>query len=245
MQEDDEDFNFEEFEYIFNTQEGLGDELLNFSEEAEDPVWHPRFPVDLENPVELTELQKERALKIFDSVDDFMVANPDEETPPLICITQDWRVRTDYGGWNSDSDFRESVLCVMCRDEEGFYLDLDYVEQCVPYIENELRENAEKCMEMYGEVPDHHEEEKKRVVTAEMALLSLLSDDNLREFGYNNVLIAMDTIEGSIYPIPADMDHDDYGGIIDYIPANTLVNEDGSIKVDKVKKLINDFLNPI
>ncbi len=112
-----------------------------------------------------------------------------------------------------------------------------------------FREGVEKAGRLvYGdlwEVADHHEGDNKRVVTAEMELLSILSDPTIREFGLENVLIAMDTMEESIYPIPAYMEHDDYGGIIQYVPANTLVGEDGTIEVDKVKKLVNDFMNPI
>ncbi len=216
------------------------DEIADLSRE-----WHPRFPVNMDEPVELTPEQKERALKIYESISAHLDAYPDDHHAPLICITQDWRVRVDFGGWNSDSDYRDMATCVMCRDEEGWYLSLDYVEQCVPFIENELKDRADKCKKMYGEVPDHHEADTQRVVAAEMELLSILSDPAMREFGFDDVLIAMDTIEHTIYPMPANMEHDDYGGIIQYIPANTLVSEDGTIDLDRVKKLVNDFINPI
>lgn len=254
MENEDMDFNPDELEKMFLFGEEFGREFPNFDydperDEEEDDVvdmeWHPRFPVDMGNPVVLTELQKERALRVCEAIGAHIDAYPEDDHAPLICITQDWRVRVDFGGWNSDSDFRDSAFCLMCKDEEGFYLSLDYVEQCVPFIEKELKEIAESCREMYGEVPYHHEADKKRTLAAEMELLSILSDDNLRSVGFHNVLIAMDAFEGSIYPIPASMDHDDYGGIIEYVPAESLVNEEGIVEVDKVKELVRNFLKPI
>lgn len=223
------------------------EEELNGLEEDEnvDHQWQPWFPVDMEHPAKLTDVQKERAMRIYEAITKHIDEHSDIPTPPLICITQDWRVRVDFGGWVSGSDFRESALCVMCHDDEGCYIDLEYVEQCVPFIEDVLKEIAEHCMTTYGEVPDHHEGENKRVLEAEMKILSILSDETIRNFGYGNVLIAIDTIEESIYPIPADIEHDDYGGIIIYVGADTLVEKDGSIEVDKVKALVNRILNPI
>ncbi len=237
----------EEFEESPEAEEEFGPEGFSDMEGMSDrhQEWHPRFPVNMDEPVALTEEQKERALKIFEAITAHIEAYPDEPTAPLICITQDWRVRVDFGGWNCASDYRDDALCVMCRDEEGVYINLEYVEQCVPFIEKKLKELADDCMEIYGEVPDHHEQDNNRVFTAEMELLSILSDPTIKEFGFGNVLIAMDTMEGSIYPIPSYMEHDDYGGIIQYVPAATLVGKDGSIEVDKVKALVNDFLKPI
>lgn len=219
---------------------------MDFDQEDEnaDQVWQPRFPVDMENPAQLTELQKERALRIYNAITKHLDEYPDGQCAPLIGITQDWDVRVDFGGWVADSDYRDTALCVMCRDEEGFYISLDYVEQCVPFIEAALKELAEHCVEMYGEVPDHRELENQRASQTETKLLSILSDETLREFEPSDVLIAIDTIEESIYPIPADMEHDDYGGIIQYVRADTLLNQDGSINVGEVKALVNRILNP-
>ncbi len=50
-------------------------------------------------------------------------------------------------------------------------------------------------METYGEVPDHHEGENKKVVTALMELVSILVDPTIEEFHLQSVLIAMDTME--------------------------------------------------
>lgn len=247
MKEDNIDFDFEGMEEGFLSEDNFKDQMLQDLDEGSDIAreWKPRFPVDMENKVELTDVQKERALRVYQAIEAHMDAYPEEATAPLICITQDWRVRVDFGGWNCDSDYRDVALCVMCRDEEGWFLSLEYVGQCIPFIEKKLKENAERCMEMYGEVPDHHEHDIKRVLDAEMELLSILSDEEMKEYGFQNVLIAMDTFEGSIYPIPVDADHDDYGGIINYVPADTLLKGDGAIDVDKVKELVRDFLNPI
>lgn len=204
--------------------------------------WHQRFAVDMDNPVKLTDIQKERALTIYNSTTAHMDAYPYDDMAPLICITQDWNVRVDFGGWVSDSDYRDSALCVMCRDDIGFYISLDYVEQCVPFIEKELREIATECNEMYGRVPDHQEDENRRVIEAEMKLLSILSDDTLKSNGLNNVLIAIDTIECSIYPVASDEKYEDYGGIIQYVPANTLLSNDGEIIIDNIKSLVNRLL---
>lgn len=177
-----------DFSYLFN--EGLFNEgqqeAMDFDEEDEnaDQVWQPRFPVDMENPAQLTDLQKERALRIYNAITKHLDEYPHGQSAPLIGITQDWDVRVDFGGWVADSDYRDTKL------------------------------------------------------------LSILSDETLRDFGPSDVLIAIDSIEESIYPIPADMEHDDYGGIIQYVRADTLVNQDGSINVGEVKALVNRILNP-
>lgn len=241
--EDIFDDEFDDFEFNTNSNE--------FPEESpechgkEDDPWEPRFPVDMDNPIELTDVQKDRAMRIYKAINQHMDEYPDEPTAPLILITQDWRVRVDFGGMVMDSDYRDTALCVMCHDEEGYYIDLDYVEQCVPYLEEELRKIADECMTMYGEVPDHHQRETQRVFTVEMQFMEILSDDTMKSIGFDNILIAFDTIEESVYPIPADMEHEDYDGIIQYIPADTLVDKSGAIDVDKIKGLVNNFLNPI
>ncbi len=245
MIEEDIENNSANFEDFMSESE-IGEIFMeNEEDEEQEQEWHPSFPVDMSHPKELTELQKERALRVYESIEAHLAAYPEEQHSPLICITQDWRVRVDFGGWNTDSDFRDVALCVMCQDEEGWYISLDYVEQCIPFIEKELSTLAESCIEMYGKVPNHHEEDMKMVLDAEMELLSILSDETMKEFGFENILIAMDTCEGSIYPLPDYVEHDDYGGIISYISAASLVKEDGTIEVDKMRKLIHDFVNPI
>ena len=240
-----ETFDLDNFEDIFG--DDWQDKFLSRAEE-EDSVereWQPRFPVDMENTRELTDEQRKRAKRLFDCIAEHMDAHPNDDMAPLICITQDWRVRVDFGGWNSDSDYRDTALCVMAHDDEGFYLDLEYMEQCVPFIEDKLKEAAEWCMEMYGEVPDHHEDDMKRVTEMEMNIISILSDEDLKELGAENVLIAYDTIEQSVYPIPVDVEHDDYGGIIKYIPATEFIGNDGAIEVDKIKDFVKESLNPL
>lgn len=243
MEEDKNNNTFDNFDNLSLTDRER-DEIADCLDEGEefDHDWHQRFAVDMDNPVELTDIQKERALTIYNSITAHMDAHPDDDMAPLICITQDWKVRVDFGGWVSTSDYRDSALCVMCRDEIGFYISLDYVEQCVPFIEEALRERAEECREMYGYVPDHQEAQNRRLFEAEMELLSILSDDALKSYGINNVVIAIDTIEGSIYPVPSDEEHEDYGGIIQYVPANTLISRDGEIDLDKIKFLVNKWL---
>lgn len=230
--------------------EGLKAELEAYFKECEEREenyeWKPRFPVNMETPAELTEEQFARGLKIYDAVCKFMDENPESNAAPTLCITQEWEISVDYGGWRCDSDFVDTCLCVMCRDDEGFYINLDYVNQCVPFIEEKLKEYAEWCKEEYGEVPSHREQSFRRVVTLENEIISVLLAliDKGQVSGVN---LEIDTFEQTVYPVPAENEMEDYGGIILFVPVETLIKKgpDGvyEVDLDKVSELSSKVNN--
>lgn len=158
----------------------------------------------------------------------------------MLCVTQEWDVSIDYGGWRSDSDYVDGATCVMCKDEEGYYVNLDYVRQCVPFLEKELQKSAEWCMESYGEVPNHKESAMRRVATLENKIIDMVW--NLIDSHHtDDTMLEIDTLEHTVYPVPLEGEHEGYGGIIRFIPTADLLKtaSDGSLEtdLDKIKQL--------
>ena len=124
-----------------------------YRQREKEKKWWPVYPIDLKNPKVLTPLQVERGTQLFKKLEEFIeMQDENNDCAPEICITQNWKISVDFGGWRNDSDIIRSALCVMCQDEETgqFYLDKDYLMQCIPYLEDELADYAEEEDEEKG-----------------------------------------------------------------------------------------------
>ena len=204
--------------------------------------YKPRFPVDMEHPAVLTDEQREHARLLLEAIDKYFEENPDDGgVAPLLRITQNWEVKITRGGYMHDTDFVDPILCVMSHGEEGFYIDPLFVEQCVPFIEEDLK----ACGEMWGtepkDVPTMHAQELKRITQIELDMLALLAelDEN---YGYDRILIAIDTVIPEVYAWPIEEKAEEYGGLIRYFRADTLISADGQIDVDRVKKIVREVM---
>lgn len=208
----------------------------------------PFYPVDMQNPAELTPEQMQRGDKLFDTIIAFMESHPDDGVVPMLCITQEWDISIDYGGHRCDSDFVHFADCVMCLDDEGWYPDRDYMRQCVPYLEAELREAADLCMEMYGEVSSHRELHNNRASTLQFAIQNVAYAilDSGKE---KDIVIAVDTITQDVYGWPLSEGRETYGGIIQFYSIADLAEKgaDGTleISIDKIESIVRKLASPL
>ena len=208
----------------------------------------PYFPIDMQNPAELTPEQIQRGDKLFDSIIGFMDSHPDDRDVPMLCITQEWDISIDYGGHRCDSDFVEFADCVMCLDDEGWFADRDYMRQCVPHLEAKLRDAAEFCMEMHGEVANHRELHNNRVSNMQFAIQSTAYSilDSGEE---NDVVVAIDTITQEVYGWPVSAGCETYGGIIQFYSIADLAEKggDGSLEIstDKIESIVKKLASPL
>lgn len=223
-------------------------ELFGNDGDASGYEWHPRFPVDMENPAELTAEQIMRGDKIFDAISAFLDSHPDDRDIPMLCITQEWEISIDYGGHRCDSDYVDSVSCVMCCDDEGWFADRDYIRQCVPYLEKELKQSADFCMEMYGEIPSHKELHNNRVSNLQLEIQSvayMILDSGAQD----SAVVAVDTITQEVYAWPTEAGLETYGGIIHFFSIADLSEKgaDGSfeISIDKIEAIVKKLSAPI
>lgn len=247
--------DFDDFDFGFSSLNG--DDNEEFDPSIFDPSiidfegfklseqeWEPRFPVDMDNPSELTEAQKLRGEKIFEALCKFMDEHPDDNFAPMLCISQEWDISVDYGGWRSDSDYVDTATCVTCKDDEGFYLDPDYIMQCVPFIEKELKDKAERCMEHYGNIPSHKDQTLHRRTTLETQILEALWDV-INAGRIDDAMLEIDTLEQSVYPMPSDAPKEEYGGIIRYVPVREYIVSDKygnpDTDLDKIKLLAEEI----
>lgn len=214
---------------------------------AGEHMWKPYFSVDKQNPATLTDEQVQRGEKLYAAICNFMETHPDEHMAPTLCITQDWDISLDFGGWRSDSDFVNSVVCVMCKDDIGFYADHDYVLQCVPFIEASLKEAAEWCIEEYGTVPDHKEQEADRNLNIGCKIVDLMHQV-IETDCVTDTLLEIDTITHEVYLVPTIGDHEDYGGIIRFVSPKELLstspNGEFELNIEKIDKLIDEINHP-
>ena len=219
-------------------------ELENDEELEEGFVYEykPRFPVDMEHPAVLTDEQREHARLLLEAIDKYFEENPEDGgVAPLLRITQNWEVKITRGGYMNDTDFVDPILCVMSHGEEGFYIDLLFVEQCVPFIEAELKACGEMWDRGSKDTPTMRAQELNMITQIEMDMLALLAslDEN---YGYDRILIAIDTVIPEVYAWPIEEKAEEYGGLIRYFRADTLISSDGRIDVDRVKKIVREVM---
>ncbi|MDE6027794.1 MAG: hypothetical protein K2G23_06975 [Muribaculaceae bacterium] len=224
---------------------GCGSEEENqdlMAGEEKEPV--SRYPVDMDNPVELTEEQHEHARLLIEAIDKYFDKYPDDAgIAPLLRISQNWEVEITRGGNMMDSDFVDPILCVMCYGEDGYYVDYKYVEQCVPFIEEDLEE-IRACMETdFDSIPNFREQEMNQITALEMNMLSVLASLDPK-YGYERILIAVDRVIPEVYAWPIEEMAEEYGGLIQYFRANTFISPDGEINVDRVKETVREVLKP-
>lgn len=240
----DKDINEEEiFSKGFWIECGDEDDFSDLDDMAFEQDFEPSYPVDLENPVKLTEEQQEHARVLIEAVDKFFDANPDDSgVAPLLRISGDWEVEITRGGRMMDTDFVSPILCIMCHDEDGYYIDYEYVEQCVPFIEKELEEIKKYGGTDYGSMPSFREQKNNSTTSLEMEMLSLLSSLDPK-YGYERILIAIDRVVQEVYAWPIEEEANEYGGLIKYYRADTLISPNGTIDVDRVKEIVKEAMN--
>ena len=241
----DKNINEEEiFSDGFWIECGGKEDFTDSGDIASDQVYPPYYPVDMEHPVELTELQQEHSRILIEAIDKYFDKNPEDAgTAPLLRISQNWEVEITRGGHMMDTDFVNPILCIMCHEEEGYYIDYDYVKQCVPFIEGEL-EDIKQCVEtQYDSFPSFREQEINRDANLEMDMLSLLASLDPK-YGYERILIAIDRVVPEVYAWPIEEGTEEYGGLIKYYRADTLISPNGTIDVDRVKEIVREALKP-
>lgn len=180
-------------------------------EREKEKEWQPTYPINLGDPKTLTPLQKERGKQLFDKLGDFISnQSQDDHCPPEICISQDWDISIDFGGWRKDTDIIRSALCLMCLDEETgeFYLDEDYVMQCIPYLENELEDISDKYLYRNGEIVEKNRT-KKEIRWALIWEFSDLVWDFIQKKSPEDTLIAINTNDFTVYSVPGNLEMSD------------------------------------
>ena len=91
------------------------------------------------------------------------------------------------------------------------------------------------------DVPAMRTQELKRITQIELDMLTLLAelDEN---YGNDRILIAIDTVIPEVYAWPIEEKAEEYGGLIRYFRADTLISADGQIDVDRVKKIVREVM---
>lgn len=222
-------------------------EMFDDADDDDEMEWKPRYPIDMENPADLSPEQIQRGDKLFDAVVAFMDEHPEIQHAPMLCITQEWDISVDLGGYRCDSDFVDSVNCVMCHDEEGWYADREYMRQCVPYLEKELKESADFCLEMDGEIPSHRDCHNDRVATMQLNIMSVACMI-MESREQDDVVIAVDTITQEVYGWPVSAGCETYGGIIQFYSVADLSEKapDGTlgISINKIESVVKQLTSP-
>ena len=189
---------------------------------------------------------EEKADRIFDALHEFIQQHPDERMYPQMVITQDWKVKFDYGGWRSDSDYVGNAYEVMQQDEEGAYYNWDYILSVVPKIQKALDSNAEHCMEAYGSVPNHDDMEFSHVTDNVMTIITLLQTA-ISEQQLEGWVLEIDTPVEDIYLVKEEMRSPSYGGLIlHYDPMKFIKiapNGEMTIDTEKVRELSDRIFN--
>lgn len=188
----------------------------------------------------------EKALRIYNSLNEFIEQHPDEEDAPEMVITQDWKVKFDYGGWRSDSDYVGNAFVLMEQDDEGTYFNLESILSKIPEIQKALDRQAEFCMEEYGAVPSHADMEFNHVADNVATITSLLQSaiDKQELKGW---VLEIDTPAEDIYLVKEEMRSPSYGGLIlHYDPMKfikTASNGEMMVDTDKVRELSDRIFN--
>lgn len=102
---------------------------------------------------------------------------------------------------------------------------------------------AENSDSKVMDIPSLHQQGLARTTALEMQLVGMLSNLDPR-YGYENILIAVDKVMPEVYPIPANVEHDEYGGLISYYRADTLISPDGEINIERIKEIVKEAMKP-
>ena len=99
---------------------------------------------------------EEKALRIFNALNDYYAIFPDRQSAPSIVISQDWDVFLNNKVEPCDSDFTDyAVLFMEDYEAEEWVYSMDTIKDCIPYIDRELEDAKKFCLDHYGEVPTH------------------------------------------------------------------------------------------
>lgn len=189
---------------------------------------------------------EEKALRIFNALNEFLDQHPYEQVPPEMVITQDWKVKFDYGGWRSDSDYLGSALEVMEKDDKGFYFNFESLLSKIPQIQKAIDEQADFCMELYGAVPTHSDMEFNHV-TDNVATITSLLQSAIEKHELKGWILEIDTPANEIYLVKEEMRSPSYEGLIlHYDPMKFIKiasNGEMTVDSDKVRELSDRIFN--
>lgn len=199
----------------FEDNSKLTDEEWNqyICEREKEKEWTPVYPIHPGNHKILTPLQKERGKQLFTKLSEFIdTQSEDDHCPPEICISQDWEISIDFGGWRKDTDIVKSALCLMCQDEGTgrFYLDEDYVMQCIPYLENELEDISDNYLYRNGVIVDKNRTKKEIRWELELDFSDIVRDF-IEKKCPEDTLIAVNTHDFTLYSVPGNLEMSDEG----------------------------------
>lgn len=188
----------------------------------------------------------EKALRIYNALNEFIEQHPDDEYSPEMVITQDWTVKFDYGGWRSDSDYVGNSFELMEQDDEGSYFNLETILNKIPEIQKALDRQAEFCMEEYGAVPSHADMEFNHVAD-NVATISSLLQTAIDRHELKGWVLEIDTPADDIYLVKEEMRSPSYGGLIlHYDPMKFIKiasNGEMTVDADKVRELAVRIFN--
>lgn len=208
--------------------------------------WQPVYSIDLDNPKQLTWDQIERGKKLYEILSEFIAhQSKDDHRPPEVCITQNWEISIDFGGWRHDTDIVRSALCLMCEDEVTgeFYLDEEYVKQCIPYLEDELRDLSDESIV----IKNGNSEIRKSIKDIRFDMewkFSKIVMDYLKNGCSKDSVIAIDPKKYSVFHLSGDMEITDES-ILTMNPDEFVLRELGKKPIPdhhKIAKLIKSIL---
>ena len=188
----------------------------------------------------------EKALRIYNALNEFIEQHPDEEDAPEMVITQDWTVKFDYGGWRSDSDYVGNAFELMEQDDEGTYFNLESILSKIPDIQKAIDRQAEFCMEEYGAVPSHADMEFNHVAD-NVAIITSLLQSAIDKQELKGWVLEIDTPAEDIYLVKEEMRSPSFGGLIlHYDPMKfikTASNGEMMVDADKVREFSDRIFN--
>lgn len=179
----------------------------------------------------------EKALRIFNALNDYYTLFPDRQSAPSIVITQDWDVFLDYKGEPCESDFKNYATMFMedYEAEEWVYTK-DTIRNCIPIIQKELDTTKKICLDLYGVIPTH-EKNLPSDLSYFIYYISLYTSIALRKNNINDWVLEIDLPISEIFLVMKEMRSPSYGGLIlHYDPMKLIkVTEQGEMIVDNVK----------
>ena len=191
---------------------------------------------------------EEKAKRIFDALENFFNSPLDDgENFPLICITQEWKVKCDFGGFRADSDFVDSAqFLIEGKDDNGivsFDLNLDFIKSKIPEIQKSLDESAAWCEKEYGKVP-RHDEMIFNHVSHYFEIISALLEQALEKDDFKDWILEIDIPVQDAYLVKREMHSPGYGGLIKHFEISTFFRENSQeIDLSKVQELSDILVN--
>lgn len=190
---------------------------------------------------------EEKALRIYNALNDYYAIFPDRQAVPSIVITQDWDVFLDYKEEPCDSDFTDyAVLFMEDYEAEEWVYSMDTIKDCIHYIDRELEAAKMFCLDIYGEVPTH-EKNLPRDLTYYMVHIFMNTAIALKESKIDDWILEIDLPISEIYLVKKEMRSPSYGGLIlHYDPMKfikTASNGEMMVDVDKVRELSDRIFN--